>query len=195
VHEIAYNPAALFEELAVQLQYQMNTTDALEFYLRGRPLSMSAQVSDVSIGATDYITVLHPGDAHGRAAAPRRSREARGLPPRDERPDLGQDPPDFCERVDALMELGAGTFSVEQCQIALRSAFYNSDRATIYLFGNRVEHVDAASQLTDEDAEIVHQIAEETTTDPRIVAQIYLMADRDRDSAYRTVVDLPAEGA
>jgi hypothetical protein len=198
VHELPYNPAALFQELAAQLQYQMDTAVPLAFYLRGQPLSMTAQVSDVPIRATDYITVLRPSDPHGHATSARGYRETRALPPRDELPDLAQEPPDLSEKVGVLMELGAGLFSVEQCQAALRSAFYNPDRATMYLFAApapepREHTAEGRSPIAPGDADVVQEIAEETSRDPRIVAQVYIMANRDRDNTYRTLMNLPED--
>jgi len=56
------------------------------------------------------------------------------LPPRGGQNEL-LDPPDFDKKLESLIEMG---FIRQQCEKALRAAFYNVDRAAEYLIENKI---------------------------------------------------------
>lgn len=164
--ELPANPSQNISDLIITVQETLNDpkyTNIILIY-QGDTLDPSEKVSSIGTpGEEDFILVKNskrrakakketppeneevksPSFAENEetnlektpSSQPVHRRPKRGLPKRDDI-EIQRDPPDFKERVDALVELGG--FDRKDCEKALRMSFFNPDRASAYLFSGNI---------------------------------------------------------
>lgn len=134
----------------------------------------------------------------GPSSQPVHRRPKRGLPLRTEILVPKSDPPDFDEKVQALVELGDGRFTRENVEKALRVSFFNPDRASTYLFSGNIpdspepkvntppkkpndqensNNDSKFDQLPDEQKELIMILVDETGKDFPLVLQVGFACD------------------
>jgi hypothetical protein len=120
------------------------------------------------------------------------NKKKRKMPSRSDVKEISKesDPPTFERDVESLMEMG---FPREDCERALRFAFYNLDRASMYLVTKTIPQklspenvdkgptstVDPLESITPEELGEIHKLADELNIERLEAVQCFCACDKD----------------
>ncbi|OHT16024.1 hypothetical protein TRFO_13509 [Tritrichomonas foetus] len=220
-YEIPANPAATVADLILTLKETMCVNDeqcnSTNFVLlhEGQRLNPDDTVESLGISDPNDFIIIKPvraKKAQIRETTPESSspsqqeqpvqtrRKRYGLPRRDEIKIPDRDPPDFEEKVQIL--LGIGNFNREDAEKALRVAFFNLDRASLFLISGNIPNAPRAGinsrpwrtrndqnkpeivqtfELSEEQMDLIKDLINETGKDFSIVYQTAIACDFKRD--------------
>jgi hypothetical protein len=109
-------------------------------------------------------------------------------------------PADMAERIDTLAEIGGGRFTREECEMALRLAFFNTERAVGFLVEGMprkakgfITESDEPMTLNDglemRDKEALERLFNATRIDFPMLIQYYLACDRNEQMTLELLRD------
>jgi hypothetical protein len=150
------------------------------------PISPYALVTALGLADGEKLNLVL-----ARAVVGNHDPHRRTLPKRtDIDPSEIKDPDDFDQLVTKLLELNLQSVTVDDCKEALRSAMFDTDRASEYLLaldGQAAPLATPKLALTPAELEACREIKAETNETLEIVIQLFMICDKDKAATVRLI--------